>query len=130
MLLDTTLLIDFLRGKKEAVEILARSERQQFYTTEINIFEIVFGIYAKRQNPEKDIEKAFALFSKLIILALERRGTIKAGEIGGMLMKRGLQIEQTDCLIAGIALSNGIPEIITANKTHFERIPEIKVVSY
>ena len=127
---DTTLLIDFLRGKKEAIDILQNTQSKGLYTTEINLFELIIGTYAKKQEPEKDVEKIFAMLAQFIVLPLERRATIKAGEIAGTLIKRGQQIEQTDVLIAAIALTNGISEIITANKAHYERIPGIKVVGY
>lgn len=39
-------------------------------------------------------------------------------------------IDHTDSLIAGIALSNGIKEIVTQNKTHFEQFSELKIHSY
>ncbi|MEK6921300.1 MAG: type II toxin-antitoxin system VapC family toxin [Nanoarchaeota archaeon] len=63
-------------------------------------------------------------------MVVERRATLRAGEIAGTLIKQGQQIEGTDALIAAIALTNGISEIITANKDHYERIPGIKVVGY
>ena len=131
MLIDTTLLIDFLRGKREAITFLEEKEKQQqLYTTEINVFELVMGVYAKKQEPQIETEKICALLSRFIVLPLERRGVIKAGEIAGGLIKSGNRIEETDCLIAGIALANGITEIITANKEHYERIKELKVISY
>src|SRR3989338_128354 len=93
---DTTLLIDFLRGKKEAIDILQNTQSKGLYTTEINLFELIIGTYAKKQEPEKDVEKIFAMLAQFIVLPLERRATIKAGEIAGTLIKRGQQIEQTD----------------------------------
>ncbi len=131
MLADTTVLIDFLRGKKGAIDAIQKAEmQQQLYTTEINVFELILGVYAKRQEIQKDIETIVAMLSRFIVLSLERRATLKAGEICGTLIRKGQQIEQTDCLIAGIALTNGITEIITANKSHYERIYGIKVVTY
>lgn len=43
---------------------------------------------------------------------------------------RGKKIGEVDCLIAAVALSNGIEEIVTENRTHFERISNVKVLSY
>ncbi len=130
ILADTTLLIDFLRGKKEAIEALHNVQSKGLYTTEINVFELIVGVYAKKQEPQKDVEKMFAMLTQFIILPLERRATMKAGEIAGTLIKQGKQIEETDAFIAAIALTNGISEIITANKAHYERIPGITVVGY
>ncbi len=129
-LVDSTVLVDFLRGKEKAVGMLGKGGFVPYYTTEINVFELITGAYMVKTDVKTHLEKVFALLSKMIVLPLDRKATLKAGEIGGMLKKEGMQIEECDCLIAGIALTNGINEVITENKAHFERIDGIKVVSY
>ncbi len=126
---DTTFLIDFLRGKKEAIAVLEREQATPLYTSEINVFEVVTGIYVV-SNQKKDFEKLWALFSSIVVLPLDRRGACKAGEIAASLIKSGQKIEDTDCLIAGIMLSNAMNKIITRNKEHYERISGITVVTY
>ena len=59
-----------------------------------------------------------------------RKASIKAGEIAASLMTEGKKIEETDCMIAAIAIVNGIDKIVTANKAHYERITGIKVITY
>ncbi len=131
MLADTSFLIDILRGKKEAVDFLKKIETQQLFTTEINVFELIVGTNLKKQgNPEKDLERIYGLLSRFIVLPLERRGALEAGKITADLIKKGQQIEETDALIAGISLSNGISQIITVNEYHYERISGVRVLSY
>lgn len=130
MLAETCFLIDLLKGKKETIEFLEKKPIPFLYTTEICVFELIMGAYALREKPEDEIMKINALLSKMVVLPVDRKAMIKAGEIAGTLIKKGRQIEDTDCLIAGIALSNGINEIITRNKEHYERISGIHVVSY
>ena len=130
MLADTTLLIDFLRGKEKAIQIISKLDKKPIYTTEINVFELITGVYISKQETKRHLEKLFALISRINILPLDRKSSIKAGEIAGTLIKEGKRIEATDCLIAGIALANGINQIITANKSHYERIKGIKIISY
>jgi len=130
ILLDTTFLIDFLRGKKNAVELIEKSEGNTIYTTEINVFELITGVYISKQDTKKHIEQVKALISRINVLSLDRKSSIKAGEIAGRLIKKGKRIEETDCLIAGIALANGIKKIITENKSHYKRIAELKVKTY
>jgi len=55
---------------------------------------------------------------------------MKAAEIHGELIAKGNKIDNTDSLIAAIALTNNINTIITRNKKHFERIKGIKVETY
>ena len=131
MLADTTLLIDFLRGKDSAVRMVEEIEMSgTLFTTEINVFELMIGIYAGSENVEVHTQKMLGILSKLVVLSLDRLATIRAAKIAGDLIKTGQKIEGTDSLIAGIALSNGINEIVTRNKSHFDRISGIKVITY
>lgn len=66
----------------------------------------------------------------MMVLPFDRRAALKAGEISGKLSREGKKIGETDCLIAGVALANGITKIITENKEHFEKIPGLRVRTY
>ncbi len=130
MLAETTFLIDLLKAKKEAIDFLEKNTIPLLYTTEICVFELMVGAYALRDKPEQEVQKINALLSRIVVLQVDRRAIIKAGEIAGTLLKQGKQIEDTDCLIAGIALSNGINQMITRNKEHYQRIPGITILEY
>ncbi len=131
ILVDSTFLIDLLRDQRTAVEKLALLELEDLATTEINVFEIMVGVYSsKKIDTTKDLKKALELIATLIVLPLDRKSSLKAAEIAGNLKKTGQKIGDLDCLSAGIALSNGITKIITENKSHFGRIPGIKVLGY
>ena len=130
MLLDTTFLIDFLREKKEAVEFLKKIQNVQLYTTEINVFELVIGVHLSQKNPQKHMEIISAMLARMTVLPLERKATLKAGELAASAMKKGKTVDHTDSLIAGIALANGVQQILTQNKTHFDQFSDVKVYSY
>ena len=131
MLADSTLLMDFLRGRKEAVEKITEVEKtSQLFTTEINVFEMIVGVYAGKEDVQTHLTDIFSLLTKLIVLPLDRRASLLAGKIAGSLIKKGQKIEASDSLIAAIAISNGVTHIITRNKKHFERISEIEVIEY
>ncbi|PIN80149.1 hypothetical protein COV11_04500 [Candidatus Woesearchaeota archaeon CG10_big_fil_rev_8_21_14_0_10_30_7] len=130
MLLDTTILIDFLRNKKNAVSFFEKNKNKLLFTTEINIFELVTGVYADGKSVDVHLQKIFLLAENLAILHLNRNGTLKAGQIAGTLISKGERIEDIDCLTAGIAISNGVSTIVTENKKHYEKIPGIKVITY
>ena len=70
------------------------------------------------------------MLARMTILPLERKASLKAGELAAYAIKKGRKVDHTDSLIAGIALSNGIQHIVTENKTHFEIFPDLKVSSY
>ncbi|MEK6950444.1 MAG: type II toxin-antitoxin system VapC family toxin [Nanoarchaeota archaeon] len=130
MFADTTLLVDFLRGEKRAVEFIEKRQWLPLFTSEINAFELIDGVYASGAAIPTRLEKVLALLSKMVVLPFDRKSALKAGLVSGTLAREGKKIGETDCLIAGVALANGLQEIVTENKSHFERIKGLKVVSY
>ncbi len=130
MFLDTTILIDFLHCEEKAIKIIKSLESQPLYTSEINIFELFRGAYLYGKDISRNIRKIETLASKLLVLNFDRKAALKSSIISAELSKKGQKIGETDCLIAGIALSNGIKKFVTNNKKHFERIPNLEVISY
>ncbi len=132
ILLDTSFLIDLLRQRKNAInKAVEVVNRDKLATTYINIYELLIGVYSKKDaNYEEKLKTVENLTEKIDILTLEKDSTIKSAKIGGELMLKGKIVGDTDNMIAGIALSNGITTIITRDKEHFARIKGIKVESY
>ena len=131
ILLDTTFLIDTLRERKNIREKIEKLKGEILATTEVNVFETLVGIYSsKKTTMQKDMEAAYELFNRLNILPLERKGSHQAAQILGKLICEGRRIGELDCLTAGISLSHGITQIVTGNKSHFERVPGIKIIPY
>ncbi len=129
MLADSTFIIDLLHGDNGAIKIL-REKDYALFTTEINVFEIIAGVYAIKKDMQPQLDMALALFSQMIVLPLDRKASLRAGEIAGELIKNGFKIGDCDSLIAGIALSNGVSRIITKNTKHFGRIKELNIINY
>ncbi len=129
-LADTSFLIDLLRNriKKEKITII---NTDVIVTTRINLYEVLLGVY--RLDPEKrpkKLDDAKSLFNSLKILELDEKSCIKSAEIRSDLIKEGRDINDLDCLIAGISIENGISTILTKNKKHFERVPGINIEEY
>ncbi|MDP3765835.1 MAG: type II toxin-antitoxin system VapC family toxin [Nanoarchaeota archaeon] len=132
ILLDTTFLIDLLKQRKNAVDkAVELVNRDELATTSVNIYELLIGVYSKKDiDHGKKLAAIEDLTEKLEILTLEKNSAIKSAKIGGELMLNGEIVGDTDNMIAGIALSNGIAAIVTRDKEHFQRIKGIKVESY
>ena len=60
---------------------------------------------------------------------LNREIAMQGGSIYSRLVRQGLEIELNDCLIVAASLSLGIPNLITRNTEHFERIGEINTLT-
>jgi len=126
--IDSDCIIDFLKGKKEAIEIIALNKKD-IVSTEINKFEVFVGIYISNKINKIEEEIAGSFFSSIIILNADGWGE-KGAKVFSDLMKNGKTIEQNDCLIASIMITNGCYKIITRNKKHFSRIEGIEVIDY
>jgi hypothetical protein len=100
VLLDTTVLIDCLRGKPAAERVLAlRRSADLPCTTAINIEEIVRGLRAAEE------EAADRLFHGVLVLSLGREEGRRAGRWRREFARRGVTLSQADCLIAAAAVS-------------------------
>lgn len=113
VLLDTTVLIDYLRAKP-AVErvnaLLARGD--ELCTSPVNIEEITRGLR------EPEVAAVAGLFDGLRVVRLGRAEGERAGEWRRQFAARGITLSQADCLIAAAAHSVGAV-LATGNPRHF-----------
>ena len=129
IIIDTDILIDVLRSKKEAVALVSELETKKFLlaTTTVNAFELYYGAH-KSNQPEKGLRSAKTLLSRLILLPFTLKSAQKAGRIYAELEKAGQPIGLRDSFIAGIALTRGFA-VVTRNIQHFRKIPDLRIVS-
>jgi len=125
--LDTTFLIDLLRGDKNTLKIA--NSKDILLTTQINMYDVVRGLFLQSVSPSK-MMRALELFENIRVLPLDDSAVIKSAEISARLAKKGQIISDCDCLTAGIALSNGVRKIVTRNIKHFRRIKDVDVEKY
>ncbi|MBI5553290.1 MAG: PIN domain-containing protein [Candidatus Diapherotrites archaeon] len=132
VILDSTILIDLLRGKDPAKRKLAELESQGalFYTTQVNVFELVQGIFLNSSRIEEELAALNMLLQRVSLLDVTFIAAYTAGQVSGVLGKKGISVQMGDLLIAGTALANHVPVIVTRNGKDFARIPGIKVETY
>ncbi len=127
--LDTTALIDISRNNGEILKLVNDIE-EDICSTILNHQEVMFGLDLNDINFLNE-EKFFDnFFDSIHIFELDISSSKEASRIKWKLRKKGITIEEIDCSIAGILLVNGINKIITRNVKHFEKIPELEVISY
>lgn len=130
-LVDTTFLVDLLRNKTDVVKKAKEIGKESpIFFSEISRFELVIGCYALEGDISKRISAVDSLLHSFEPLPFNKEAATESGTIAGDLNRKGKQIDPSDTMIAGTALANGISIIVTRNKTHFERIPEIMVETY
>ena len=132
ILLDTTFLIDLLRKKRNAIsKAIEITTRDKLSTTYINIYELLIGIYSiKGIDKEKKLQDVEKLIEKLEVFTLEKESTINSVKIGGDLILKGQVIGDTDNMIIGIALTNGITTIVTRDMEHYKKVKEIILINF
>ena len=128
--LDTRILSFYLKGKKSALELLNRlkEENSKFYTTVINISEFYMGYYKTNTMTEEKNIKLNQFFELLNPKVLDFNSAELAGKLYGTELKSN-PIGWRDTYIASIVLLNG-KKIITSNKKHFERVPNLEIIEY
>jgi predicted nucleic acid-binding protein len=101
VLLDTTVLIDLLRGRPGALSRLfaLREGGDDPYVCAVNVEETVRGL-SQREYPE-----ARALFEGLRVADLDAAAGWQAGEWRRGFAGRGRTLAQADCLVAAAAAS-------------------------
>lgn len=127
---DTTFIVDILRGNKEVLEIASKLDKSKI-TKALPapvVSEILQGIHLS-PNPEHEKNFALSLINSLNIIPLNKESFILAGNISSDLMKDGQDIGLIDCMIAAITITNK-ETLITRNKKHFEKIKDLKIESY
>lgn len=125
--IDSDAIIDFLKGKEEVVE-LVKKYSEELITTEINSFEVFFGVYRNKNIKDEEKNAATSFFSAIDVLPFTQGK--KAAKLLADLYARGEALEQNDILIGQTFLSNGCSEIITNNSKHFSKIKGLKVINY
>lgn len=129
MILETSFVIDFLNGKKDAVEKISYlvGENVDCAITSPTIFEIWSGIVSLKKG-ENEKNKTKLLLNNQIIYGLDAESAEIAGKIHGELVLKGQKIDPTDCMIAGIAIKNNLP--VLTRDGHFERVDGLKIEKY
>ena len=113
VLLDTTVLIDVLRGRPAAERLLRlRSSGQVPWICAINVEEVWRGLWQQEEAA------AGVLLDALRLADLGREEARRAGGWRREFAAAGVTLAQADCLIAAAAVGIGVP-LATGNPKDF-----------
>jgi tRNA(fMet)-specific endonuclease VapC len=121
VVVDTDLLIDYLRGRGAGVEIvrtLVRSRRLRVTTVTSLELRVGADFLARRDDILSLVRHA---------LPLDLRSSLLAGAVSATLRAAGQEIGFADSLQAGICLRHDLP-LATRNRAHFERVEGLQLV--
>ena len=125
---DTSCIIEFLKGHSNAVGAMERYD-STLVTTEVNRFEVLFGIHRKRNVRDSEIENAEEFFERVETLPFDEGCGDRAARLSAYLERRGAVIEQNDVMTAAVMEKHGCSSILTNNAKHFARIPGVEVIA-
>lgn len=130
-ILDTTLLVDFMRRRLEARHVVEKLENagERPATTEVNAFELAAGTYVDGRVDKVKFAQVQQTLGRLDVLVLDRAGAFKAAELLSKLRSAGRTVGTLDLLVAGIALASGYDTIVTRDED-FRAIPGLRLETY
>jgi predicted nucleic acid-binding protein len=118
ILIDTDIVIDFLRGDKQAIAHF-KSVADSMCFSAITVAEIYAGVKGKKE--ESEVERLFSIFPVIAV-------TNEIAREAGMLVKQyrpSHSVEVPDAVIAATCLLSG-PELHTLNTKHYPMFKELK----
>jgi len=126
MILDTTFLVDMLRGQKDALIAAQEIEESEseVYTTAINCYELLLGATLLGKVAETE-----SLLADLGVLALTKEAAGEAASLQHTLASEGKALDHRDALMLGTALAHGIKSVVS-NDEDLKRVREITVRRY
>lgn len=117
---DSDVLIDYLRGRKDAREFLLEvSTRTPLFISAISIAEIYGGEETLDLKKQEQIEKFLQNFG---VIEINRFVAHRAGEL-----RRDFHLPFADALIAAGAQMNGLP-LVTRNIKHFQNVKALELI--
>jgi tRNA(fMet)-specific endonuclease VapC len=125
-ILDTDWIINLLAGKKDAEERIQQFDPEEIVVSLVAIAEIYESAY-NFANPEAHIQTFRSFLSNFQLLNLNLPIIEKFAEVRAHLRRKGQIISDFDILLGATALHYDLI-VLTYNKKHFERIPDIKIL--
>ena len=126
MILDTSVLVDLLRGDKVVQERIRACEEagEPLKTTAITAFELYLGAH-RSSRVEENLALVNSLLNNLEVLVLDRRAGGIAARIMADLIERGEPLDVRDVFIAAIGIRDG-DKLATRDKD-FTRVRELEI---
>ncbi len=125
VVIDSDILIYFLKGQPEIVDRLSAQPMDNLYTTRINATGLLYGAFSS-MKVEQNLTKISAFLANFKILEFDEKASLVFAQEKARLKKLGVMIADMDLMIASIVLANHF-SLVTNNFNHFERIKNLKI---
>lgn len=127
-IVDSDILIYFLKGKKEVIEKVIHIPQESLYITRINYTELLYGAY-NSARVEENLKTIIAFLANFKILEFDKDASEIFAKTKASLKSQGNIIADMDLMIASIALNHQF--ILVSNNTkHFQRIEKLDLENW
>jgi tRNA(fMet)-specific endonuclease VapC len=125
--LDSTFLVDFMRGEGSAVDKIRelREASERLTTPAVAAAELLIGAHYRGG---RDLTRTLELLDQLDILPFDRAEAAEAGRLGAESMRRGAPLVGNDLLVAATASCHR--GILVSRDSVFSMAPGLAVESY
>jgi tRNA(fMet)-specific endonuclease VapC len=126
-LIDSDVAIDAMAARIEALAALEAAATFGLRTSIISVGELYDGV-SRRRDPQRRHDQVANFLRSFEIVDLNQATMIRFGRIRANLRDTGQLIGDFDIVIAATAIENDLV-LITRNRSHFERIPELRFLT-
>lgn len=124
--IDTSIIVDVDRGKQDVIELCKQlTSTSSAYISIVSVSEILTGSYLRRDY-KTAVKKAEKVLSQFRWISLTGETAKIIAELNAYLISKGQIIEYQDVAIAASFLLQHCDVLLTENKDHFERLPNLK----
>ncbi len=127
-ILDTDILIYFLKGQANVVEHISRTSSEKIAMTIINHTELLFGVF-NSAHQKQNLDKIQTFLKQINIFPFCEEASYIFAQQKALLKKQGTIIADLDLMIGSIVLKQqGV--LVTNNIKHFTRIKGLKLENW
>jgi len=124
-LIDSDILIYFLKGKKEVVQRLLQIPIDDLYISRINYTELIYGAY-NSSKVDQNLKVIEPFLDNFKVLEFTKTSSLIFAKEKARLKKNGNIIADMDLMIASIAIENNCT-LISNNIKHFDRVQNLEL---
>lgn len=127
-ILDSDILIYFLKGHKDVVESMTKIPISNLYITRVNYTELLYGAY-NSTKVEENLKTIIPFLENFKVLEFDKESSEVFAKTKASLKQKGKIIADMDLMIASISLKNQFT-LVSNNTKHFERIEKLDLKNW
>ena len=127
-LLDSDILIYFLKGKAQTVSQFAKYAANDLAISRINYTEVLYGAYNSAKT-DKNLKVVVPFLENFEVFEFDRYAAEIFAKEKARLKRQGAMLADMDLMIASIAIANNLT-LVSNNIKHFERVKGLRLENW